>query len=67
MQYCIILNKLSRMWTHRCTPGVLVFVDVVVALLNAAALVVDASARSRCRVLAVVVAVVVSIIIATVV
>ena len=24
MQYCIILNKLSRMWTHRCTPGVLV-------------------------------------------
>ena len=25
MQYCIILNKLSRMWTHRCTPGVLVF------------------------------------------
>ena len=25
MQYCIILNKLTRMWTHRCTPGVLVF------------------------------------------
>ena len=24
MQYCIILNKLSRMWTHRCTPEVLV-------------------------------------------
>ena len=24
MQYCIILNKLSSMWTHRWTPGVLV-------------------------------------------
>ena len=25
MQNCIILNKLSRMWTHRCTPGALDF------------------------------------------
>ena len=28
MQYCIILNKLSSMWTHRCTPGVLVQFDL---------------------------------------
>ena len=28
MQYCIILNHLSSMWTHRCTPGVLVILPV---------------------------------------
>ena len=36
MQYCIILNKLSRMWTHRCTPGVLVvlLLDITITLMR---------------------------------
>ena len=32
MQYCIIPNKLSSMWTHCCTPGVLVFSKIALVI-----------------------------------